>query len=312
VQTGPEVTIAVVSWNTRELLRRCLDSLAGEAESERSQVWVVDNDSSDGSAAMVRDEFPWAWLVDPGENVGFGPAVNLVAARTTTPWLLIANADVALRPGALDVLLAAGAADSRAAAIAPRLVLPDGSAQHSVFSFPTVPFTLALQSGAARAVPSLGERLLVPGRFDADEARHVPWAVAACLLVRRRAWDDVGGFDESQFMYAEDLDLCWRLRRAKWEVRYEPRALVDHESAAATTQAFGDERTERWQRESYAWMMRRMGRTRTRAVASIAVAGSAVRWAPLAAAARVAPARFAQRRDSAWRWMQMHRAGLSG
>src|SRR3954453_8158549 len=95
-----QVTLAVVSWNTRALLARCLDSVAQEVAGGRVEAWVVDNASSDGSAEMVAEEYPWARLCALADNVGFGRAVNLVAERSESPWLAIANADTALRPGA--------------------------------------------------------------------------------------------------------------------------------------------------------------------------------------------------------------------
>ncbi|TML25781.1 MAG: glycosyltransferase, partial [Actinobacteria bacterium] len=210
------VAVAVVSWNTRELLARCLESLAGEADAGRAEVWVVDNASDDGSAELVAERFGWVRLERAGVNLGFGAAVNRVAAGTDTPWLAMANADVRVRAGALERLLAAGAADSGAGALAPRLLLPDGSAQHSVFPFPSVPFALGLNLGALRLAPALADRLALPGSWDSERARRVPWAIGAFLLVRRPAWDAAGGFDESQWLYAEDLDLGWRLRRAGW------------------------------------------------------------------------------------------------
>jgi GT2 family glycosyltransferase len=309
VQGEPLVTVAVVSWNTRELLARCLDSLQPEAASGRADVWVVDNASRDGSAALVRERFPWASLLALDENVGFGAAVNLVGARTHAPWLLIANADVALEPEALDVLLAAGEADPAAGAIAPRLVLPDGQTQHSVFAFPSLALAAVVATGLARVLPWLGKRFLLPGTLE-PSARVVPWAVAALLLVRRDAWDAVGGFDERQFMYAEDLDICWRLTRAGRHVRWAPDAAVLHESSAATTQAWGGETTARWQRATYAWMHRRVGPRRTRAFAAVALAGAAARWLALAAAARLAPGRYAQRRNTSYGWVTLHREGL--
>jgi GT2 family glycosyltransferase len=130
------------------------------------------------------------------------------------------------------------------------------------------------------------------------------------LLVRRDAWDAVGGFDERQFMYAEDLDLGWRLTRAGRHVRWAPEAVVLHESAAATTQAWGGETTVRWQRATYAWMHWRLGPARTRAFAAVAFSGMAVRWFALAAAARIAPGRYAERRNTAYRWLTLHREGL--
>jgi GT2 family glycosyltransferase len=269
-----QITVAIVSWNTRELLRACLASLPDGLD-----VWVVDNGSTDGSGAMVRSSYPNVRIVESERNLGFGGAVNLVARSTSTPWLVIANADVAIEPDALDALLAAAQADPQAGAVAPRLVLPDGSTQHSVLAFPTVPFSALFALGVA------GDRLCAPGRWDAARARRVPWAIAALLLVRRAAWEDAGGFDERQWMYAEDLDLGWRLRRAGWKTRYEPRAVVHHHSAASTAARWGDERRVRWQRATYAWVLRRLGPVSLRTVALLNVLGAVIRrewgWAAL-------------------------------
>ncbi|MFL5840943.1 MAG: glycosyltransferase family 2 protein [Thermoleophilaceae bacterium] len=312
MQAGPLVTVAIVSWNTRDLLRRCLESFKPEADAGRCDVWVVDNASSDGSAQLVRDQFPWVNLVAAQENLGFGPATNLVAGRTSAPFVGVANADIALQPGALDALLGAAEDDPGAGAVAPRLILRDGSTQHSVYAFPTIPFALVVSSGLGRALRSVGERFLLLGRFDAERPRRVPWAIAAFLLVRREAWDAIGGFDEHQWMYAEDLDIGWRLRKAGWATRYEPRAHVEHESSASTEQAWGEGgKVQRWQRSTYAWMLRRMGAPRTRSVAAIQVAGQAVRVALLTPAALVAPARYRRRRDAARWWLGLHRAGLA-
>src|SRR5438270_12852655 len=102
MQSGPLVSVAVVSWNTRDLLRRCLESFATEVDAGRCEVWVVDNASRDGSPEMVREEFPWVRLHASEENLGFGPGINWVANRTQAPWLGVANADIALQPAAMD------------------------------------------------------------------------------------------------------------------------------------------------------------------------------------------------------------------
>ena len=235
---------------------------------------MVDNGSTDGSPAVVRNQFPEVHLVETGSNLGFGAAVNLVAARTSTPWLVIANADVELTSGALERLLETAADDPGAGAVAPRLVLPDGRTQHSVYAFPSVPFTFLFAVGLA------GDRLCVPARWNPDRARRVPWAVGAFLLIRREAWDAVGGFDEAHWMYAEDLDLGWRLHRAGWATRYEPRAVVRHHEAASAEPAFGWRRRERWQRATYAWILRRRGLVVLRVVAALNVLASLgrLRW----------------------------------
>ena len=267
----PLVAVAVVSWNTRDLLRDCLQSLVGQSLAE---IWVVDNASQDGSAVMVAQEFPSVRLVASERNLGFGPAVNLVAAQTAAPWIAPANADVELRPSALRALLDAGERHPRAGILAPRLELPSGETQHSVYAFPTIPFTARFNLGFHRRV---GDRLCLEGFWDPSRERDVDWAIGAFLLVRRAAWDAAGGFDQGQWMYAEDLDLGWRAARAGWSTRYVPSARVLHHASAATTQAWGDERTLRWLRSTYAWMLRRRGLARTRITAAINVAGAYAR-----------------------------------
>jgi N-acetylglucosaminyl-diphospho-decaprenol L-rhamnosyltransferase len=269
-----DVAVAIVSWNTRDLLRECLRSLEGLVEAE---VWVVDNASTDGSAEMVRDEFPSVRLEALEENLGFGRAVNLVAARTSSPWIAPANADIALRPGALAALLSAGSQHPEAGILAPRLELPSGETQHSVYAFPTVPFTALFNVGLHTRVRRLGDAMCLEGFWDPERERDVDWAMAAFLLVRRTAWEAAGGFDDQQWMYAEDLDLGWRVARAGFRTRYVPQARVLHHASAATTQAWGDERTARWLRSTYSWMLRRRGIVRTRLTAAINVAGAYTR-----------------------------------
>jgi GT2 family glycosyltransferase len=258
---------------------------------------------------MVSESFPWVALVTSERNLGFGRAVNLVAERSEEPWIAPANADVALTPGALEALLEAGRAHPEAGAVAPRLLLPDGSTQHSVHAFPSLSLTLLFALGLYRLRPGLGERLCLPGRWDPQRPRQVPWALGAFLLIRRHAFEAAGRFDIRQWLYAEDLDLGWRLARAGFTTRYEPRARVLHQGAAATAQAFGDERTSRFTAASYAWMLERHGALRTRLIALVSLAGAAGRLVALSALALVRPERRAAR-NAARTWLRAHREGL--
>jgi len=307
---APEVAIAVVSWNTRALLDRCLRSLEPESRAGRAEVWVVDNDSADGSADLVREHFGWVNLIASETNLGFGPAVNRVAELTETTWMAAANADVELEADALAGLLAAAGRHPRSGALAPRLVLPDNSTQHSVHPFPTIPFTLLFNTGLVALIPSLGDRLCLEGAWNPRRERRVPWAIGAFLLLRRSAWDEVGGFSEAQWMYAEDLDLGWQLARLGWRTTFVPAAVVRHHSAAATSQAWGDDTDARWMSSTYSWMLRRRGVVRTRAVASLNVAGAGVRLALYAALTRLKPEQYAPQRDAMRRWLRLHRIGL--
>lgn len=259
------VAVAVVSHGTRDLLARCLESLAGH------EVWVVDNASADGSADMVRRRFPDVHLIASRENLGYGRAANLALARSRASWLVAANADVVVRPGALQALMRTG--DPGAGILAPRLVRPDGSTQHSIHRFPTVPLAVAHTLGA----PGLGDRLLLDGRTDLDRERRVDWAHGALLAVRREAWEALGGYDDRHWLYAEDLDLCWRARELGWATRYVPGAVVEHAVSASTAVAFGAAKEDRAQAAAYAWMRTARGPARTRAYAAVTACGALAR-----------------------------------
>lgn len=308
------MAVAVVSWNTRDLLGAALDSLRADADPDAglAEVWVVDNASTDGSAAFVRDAYPWVHLIAADANLGYGPAVNLVGRRTAAPWIAAANADIAFTPGSLAALVDAGARAPAAGALAPRLLAPDGSTQHSVHAFPTPLVTLVFNLGVWRALPGAGERLCLHGQWDSSRPREVDWAHGALLLLRRAAWEEIGGFDDDQWLYAEDLDICWRLARAGWTTRYEPGATVHHAISAATrTASWGNDREVRAQASAYAWMERQFGRTRARACATINLSGALVRWAPAAVAARLDPAGHADARDRRREYVRMHATGFA-
>ena len=304
------ISVAVVSWNTRDLLRECLDSLAAPQAAGVADVWVVDNASTDGSAEMVAEEFPWVQLIASEENLGFGRGVNEVARRTAAPWIAPANADIRLEPNALDELLAAAGADPQAGILAPRLIATDGSTQQSVHAFPGVRLALALALWLPKLSKGLGDRLCIEGAWDPERPRTVDWAHGAFLLWRREAYDEIGGFDERQWMYAEDIDIAWQSRRAGWTVRYVPSARIDHAGAAATAQAFGEEVGTRFMTATFAWMADRRGVAVTWVYAGVNLANALAQWLVFSVLSLFAPGRFARRRDTAKAWVALHRKGL--
>ncbi|MFL5906678.1 MAG: glycosyltransferase family 2 protein [Solirubrobacterales bacterium] len=305
------VAVAVVSWNTRELLRRCLLSMQPYAEEGAADVWVVDNGSRDGSPEMVRVDFPWARLLEPGENLGFGRAVNLAARESGSQWIAASNADVELLPGSLEGLVQAMEADPAAGAAAPRLILPDGSTQHSVHRFPSPSLALMFGLAVHRLNHRIGDHLCLEGWWNPDRAREVDWAHGAFLLTRRKAFEQVGGFDESQWLYAEDIDLAWRLRKAGYRVRYVPDARVRHAAGAAARHAFGDPGRERRHMEAtYVWLAKRRGVMLARLTAALNFAGAVLRLLPLSLLAPIWPARWGPARHRARRYLRLHGRGL--
>jgi len=239
-----DLTAVVVSWNTREHLARSLAALEGAADGLRVETIVVDNGSSDGSQAMVAAKFPRVRLLQSASNLGFGGASNVGAAAGTGRAILLLNSDCELAPGALATLLGALDADATLGAVFARLVNADGTLQPSVHdALPTpwsqagdVLFASSLKYALYRA-PALKPALL-RGTLRRHAAAHdVAWGGAACLLVRRKAFDAVEGFDERFFMYMEDVDFCARLGAAGFRLRYVPEAVAVHHWGASTARS---------------------------------------------------------------------------
>lgn len=221
-----EVAAIVVSYNSSRHLERCLATLA---EDGVKRVVVVDNGSTDRSRDVAVSA--GAVWVESGGNVGYGRAANLGAAHAQAGdarYLLICNPDLQIRPGAVEALAHDLDSDPTLGAVGPRLCNPDGSLYPSARTFPHL--VDAIGHGLLGLVAPHNRftrryRLL---DWDHEASAKVDWVSGACFLVRREAWESVGGFDPAYFMYMEDVDLCWRLRRAGWEIGYEPAAEVVH------------------------------------------------------------------------------------
>jgi GT2 family glycosyltransferase len=212
---APDVSISLVNTNSRELLLACLESLAGvEAE-----IVVLDNASEDGSADAVREGFPHVRLVEQRQRAGFGANHNTVIRATTGRYVYVLNEDTTSPDWGLERMVAHLDSNPRVAALAPRLEYPDGRLQDSAWRFPSPGVAaLGLLTLSRAGVVQSGGR----------ETRDVDWAMAAALLVRREALDEVGLFDEGFFIYSEETDLCLRLRRAGWRTQYFPGVTVVH------------------------------------------------------------------------------------
>lgn len=231
----PLVTVAVVSFNTRDHLLAALASVARHAGVPHETV-VVDNASTDGSVEAVRRAHPEVAVLANATNVGFGAANNQAAAVARGLHLLLLNSDAELRPGALPALVAALDRRPGAAAAGPLTREPDGTIQVS-FGPMLTPLAEWRQRALVRGVRRRDTSALARAEAAARVPQEPVWVSASCLLVRKEAFAAVGGFDEGFFLYEEDVDLCVRLRAAGATILHVPEAEVVHHLGRSTARS---------------------------------------------------------------------------
>jgi N-acetylglucosaminyl-diphospho-decaprenol L-rhamnosyltransferase len=224
----------VVNFEAGPLLLDCVRSLLADESAGTPEVVVVDNGSIDGSVASLRRALPDVTVIDSGGNAGYAAAANRGIAATSAPVIAVANPDLVVEPGTAGALLGRLGAEPDLAAVGPALHNPDGS------QYPSARAHVSTVDAVGHAV--LG-RMFPRNRFtrryrqlDAAWARprDVDWVSGAFVFLRRSALESVGGWDERYFMYMEDVDLCWRLRRIGWRVAYEPGGRATHVQGAST------------------------------------------------------------------------------
>jgi N-acetylglucosaminyl-diphospho-decaprenol L-rhamnosyltransferase len=284
--TGPRVRVGIVSWNTDELLDRCLSALPAALDGMEADVVVVDNDSSDRSAE-VAEGHRGVTVIRNRENVGYARGMNQALGEgDAVPYLIALNPDTEPPPGALASLVWALERDPGVAVAVPRLVGADGNEQHSVYRFPS----LAVAAAVA-FVPvvlqrrGVGRRFWLEGHSDHGVDVDVDWAIGAVHVIRAAALDGGPAYDERWFMYAEDIELCWRVRRAGWRVRLIGSVTVPHVGNASGAQAWGDDRTVRWLVPTYQFQAMARGGPAARQWAALNWAGLAwlrLKWRALA------------------------------
>jgi len=221
-----DLSIIILNWNTRELLARCLESVYSTVSDPSFEIIVVDNGSTDGSQAMLRDQFPRVHLIQNQENVGFARANNQAVAASQGRYTLLLNSDATLLPNAVQAMLDLAESRPRAGVIGAQLLNADGSFQASHTPFPNLWREFLILSGVGRLI--YGRWYPSRGPEEGKGPQPVDYVEGACMLIRREAFDDTGGLDEGYFMYAEEVDLCYAMRERGWQVWYQPAARVIH------------------------------------------------------------------------------------
>ena len=235
--TGRYWAAVVVNYESGDHLQRCVRSLVADTSAGGPPaVVVVDNGSADGSVAPIERGLPNVTVLRPGENLGYARAANLGIAATDAQVIAVCNPDLEVREGTAAAMISRFSGEADVAAVGPRIRNPDGTIYPSARSVPRV--RDAVGHGLLGLVWRTNPFTRRYRQLDADpnRPRDVDWVSGAAVWLRRDAIAAVDGWDEGYFMYVEDVDLCWRLRRAGWRIKYDPDGEVTHTQGVSASQ----------------------------------------------------------------------------
>lgn len=233
----PDISIIIVNWNVRDLLRGCLQSIAQGRGTLDLEVIVVDSASGDDSVAMLQTEFPWVRLIACAQNVGFPRGNNLGMAAANGRLLYLLNPDTQIIGDALSVMVQYLAQHPDVGVVGAQLLYADGRVQSSRRRFPTLATGLFESTWLQPLAPARLLRHYYAADLPDNETTDVDWVMGASLMTRRAVVAQVGGMDEAYFMYSEELDWCRRIKSAGWRVVYLPAAQVVHHEGKSSEQA---------------------------------------------------------------------------
>ncbi len=228
-----KLSIIIVNWNVKDMLQQCLTSVFQHPVAGDFEVWVVDNASTDNSLDMLKQKFPQVRLIQNEINVGFATANNQALEKSTGQYALLLNPDTEVRPGALDSLVTFLDAHPQAGASGAMLLNPDGTHQADCFPFPTLMREFWRLLHLDMLIPT---GIYNQSQWDRKQPRQVDVIQGTALALRRNALETVGVLDTDYFMYTEEVDLCFRLQQAGWQLYWVPQAQVIHYGGQSTQQ----------------------------------------------------------------------------
>jgi GT2 family glycosyltransferase len=272
------LSIIIVTWNTCEITRACLQSIREHVTGVEYEVIVVDNASSDGSVGMIQSEFPEARLIPNEENVGFGRANNQAMRVARGRFLFLLNSDTLIPDDSVERLVSFMEGDSQIGVAGCKLLFEDGSLQSSCSRFPSIKLALIedLMLYKLLSRRKQGE-VLLGGYWPHDHVRDVEAVWGAVMLIRREVFEQTKGFDESMFMYGEDLEWCMRVGDLGWRITFTPDCSIVHLNHKSSEIMYGDERIDLCHKRLYDIYAKRYGKAAMGALLLIRTVGTLIR-----------------------------------
>ncbi|MCJ7646948.1 glycosyltransferase family 2 protein [bacterium] len=224
-----DLSVIIINYNVKQLLRECLYSIYSNTKRINLEVIIVDNNSTDGSVDMVKSEFPEVKLIENCQNLGFAKANNQALKENKGRYVLLLNPDTVVLPNALDKMIEFMEANSQAGALGCKLLYPDGSLQRSCRSFPTLTTAFFENLGLEKFFPK--NKLIAKyrmGYWDYNDVREVDQPMGSALMIRREVIEHVGFLDERFYMFFEEVDWCFRIKKRGWKIYFMPSAEIIH------------------------------------------------------------------------------------
>ena len=249
-----DLSIIIVNWNTKDLVCQCIDSLAQAVKKMDTEIFVVDNGSTDGSVAAVRKKFPGVKLIENRVNLGFARGNNQALSASKVRYFLLLNPDTQVKDEAIERMLSFMDTHPEAGVVGAQLLNADGSKQNSIANFPSL------------ATELLNKRLLrwlFPKKFPGKEADYtgpveVDSVIGACMMGRREVVEQVGLLDEAYFLFLEETDWCYRIKKAGWKIYHIPQVEILHFQGKSAEAEKGKARIE-YYRSRYHYFRKNRG-----------------------------------------------------
>ena len=230
------LTIGIVNYHTEDYIIRCLRSIYKYLPRYKFEVYIVDNGSNKEKIRKILEEFPEVKFIKNRENVGFARACNQIFYRSRSKYILYLNPDTEVTEGAIDALIQFMDKHPEAGVGGAKLLYFDGDLQLSCRRFPTIwNVFFGRKSIFAKYLPyNRFTRSYMLSELDYSKVQEVDWVVGAAIIVRKKALEEIEGFDERFFLYVEDVDLCYRLRQNGWKIYYIPDSIIKHHLGVST------------------------------------------------------------------------------
>lgn len=273
-KTQPTVTIAIVTWNSEKDIADCLQPL--QELSPNWGIWIADNNSADSTVELIKEKFPRVNVIANKENLGFAEACNQIAAQSESDYLLFLNPDAVATKENLEKALNEITKQPKIGVLGVKMTFEDGEVQSTCNRFPTVFSSIIDNLGLYRFISASKREELLGDFFDYKNSREVEWVYGGFMLSPRKVFEEIGGMPEDYFLFAEDMDYCYQIKQAGYQIWFYADAQIIHKGNRSAGQLPSHWRIERTVLSNYAFCFKNFGWLKTRLIQLIELTGNLI------------------------------------